>query len=56
MLPSTYLFDPDGKPAARKIGLITRAEIEAFIRRPLDDMNLAIPSEPWNKSSGGARH
>lgn len=31
MLPSTYLFDPDGKPAARKIGLITRAEIEAFI-------------------------
>lgn len=31
MLPSTYLFDPDGRPAARKIGLITRAEIEAFI-------------------------
>lgn len=31
MLPSTYLFDPSGKPAARKIGLITRAEIEAFI-------------------------
>lgn len=31
MLPSTYLFDPDGKPAARKIGLITRAEIEVFI-------------------------
>lgn len=31
MLPSTYLFDPNGKPAVRKIGLITRAEIEAFI-------------------------
>ncbi|MXS85366.1 TlpA family protein disulfide reductase [Nitrosomonas sp. HPC101] len=31
MLPSTYLFDPDGNPAARKIGLITRAEIETFI-------------------------
>lgn len=31
MLPSTYLFDPDGKPAARKTGLITRAEIEVFI-------------------------
>jgi len=31
MLPSTYLFDPDGQPAARKIGLITRSEIEAFI-------------------------
>lgn len=31
LLPSTYLFDPSGKPAARKIGLITRAEIETFI-------------------------
>ncbi len=31
LLPSTYLFDPEGKPAARKIGLITRAEIEAFV-------------------------
>lgn len=31
LLPSTYLFTPDGKPAARKIGLITRAEIETFI-------------------------
>ena len=31
LLPSTYLFDPKGKPVARKIGLITRAEIEAFI-------------------------
>ncbi|MDT8363857.1 MAG: TlpA disulfide reductase family protein [Nitrosomonas sp.] len=32
MLPSTYLYDPAGNPAARKIGLISRAEIEAFIR------------------------
>lgn len=31
LLPSTYLFDPEGRPAARKIGLITRAEIETFI-------------------------
>lgn len=31
MLPSTYLFDPTGNPAARKVGLISRAEIEAFI-------------------------
>lgn len=31
MLPSTYLYDPAGNPAARKVGLISRAEIEAFI-------------------------
>lgn len=31
MLPSTYFFDPEGKPAARQIGVMTRAEIEAFI-------------------------
>lgn len=33
MLPSTYLFDPKGKPAARKLGLLTREEIELFIQR-----------------------
>lgn len=33
MLPSTYLFDPGGKPAARKIGLLTREDIETFIQR-----------------------
>jgi thiol-disulfide isomerase/thioredoxin len=32
MLPSTYLFDPAGKPAARKIGLLNREEIEKFIQ------------------------
>ena len=31
MLPSTYFFDPEGRPAARQIGITTRAEIEAFI-------------------------
>ncbi len=31
MLPSTYFFDPDGNPAARKLGLVTRESIEAFI-------------------------
>jgi len=31
MLPSTYFFDPEGKPAARQIGIMTRMEIEAFI-------------------------
>ncbi|PTN12621.1 TlpA family protein disulfide reductase [Nitrosomonas aestuarii] len=31
MLPSTYFFDPDGKPAARKLGIVTRESIESFI-------------------------
>ncbi|MDR4518060.1 MAG: TlpA family protein disulfide reductase [Nitrosomonas sp.] len=31
MLPSTYFFDPEGKPAARKLGLVTRESIETFI-------------------------
>lgn len=32
LLPSTYLYDPAGNPAARKLGLITREEIEEFIQ------------------------
>ena len=32
MLPSTYLFDPTGKPAARKVGILTREDIEKFIQ------------------------
>ena len=31
MLPSTYFFDPNGQPAARKLGLVTRESIEMFI-------------------------
>jgi thiol-disulfide isomerase/thioredoxin len=31
MLPSTYFFDPEGNPAARQLGLVTREGIEAFI-------------------------
>lgn len=31
MLPSSYFFDPEGKPAARQIGIMTRTEIETFI-------------------------
>lgn len=31
MLPSTYFFDPDGNPAARKLGVLTREGIESFI-------------------------
>lgn len=33
MLPSTYLFDPQGRPAAKKVGLLTREDIEKFIQR-----------------------
>jgi thiol-disulfide isomerase/thioredoxin len=32
MLPTTYLFDPQGKPAAYKVGLVSRADLEEFMR------------------------
>lgn len=31
LLPSTYFFDPDGNPAARQQGIISREDIERFI-------------------------
>jgi len=31
LLPSTYFFDPDGNPAARQLGIISRDSIEKFI-------------------------
>lgn len=44
MLPSTYLFNPLGQPAARQIGLITREEIEAFMRhKPASVMKNSHP-------------
>lgn len=44
MLPSTYLFDPNGRPAARQIGLITREEIEKFIQyKPTVDQKSSHP-------------
>ena len=32
MLPTTYIFNPAGKPAVYKFGVISRADIEGFIR------------------------
>lgn len=32
MLPTTYLFDPAGQPAAYKVGLISRESLEEFMR------------------------
>jgi thiol-disulfide isomerase/thioredoxin len=31
LLPSTYFFDPEGNPAARQLGIISREDIEKFI-------------------------
>ncbi len=31
LLPSTYFFDPEGNPAARQLGIISRESIEKFI-------------------------
>lgn len=39
LLPSTYLYDPAGNPAARKLGLITRVEIEEFIKSKSKDVH-----------------
>ena len=32
MLPTTYVFDPAGRPAAYKVGLISRESLEEFMR------------------------
>lgn len=31
-LPTTYLYNPQGRLVARQVGAITRAEVENFIR------------------------
>ncbi len=31
LLPSTYFYDPEGNPAARQQGIISRESIESFI-------------------------
>lgn len=31
LLPSTYFYNPDGEPAARQLGIISRESIEQFI-------------------------
>lgn len=31
LLPSTFFYDPDGNPAARQLGIISRESIEKFI-------------------------
>lgn len=31
LLPSTYFYDPDGNPAARQQGIVSRESIEAFL-------------------------
>ena len=32
VLPTSYLFDPAGQPAARQEGIVTRASVEAYIK------------------------
>ena len=32
MLPTTYVFDPFGKPAVYKVGLVSRESLEEFMR------------------------
>jgi thiol-disulfide isomerase/thioredoxin len=46
MLPTTYLFNPAGQPAAYKIGLISRESLEEFMREN--------SSDPQSNHSDGA--
>lgn len=46
MLPTTYLFNPAGQPAAYKIGLISRESLEEFMRES--------SSNPQSNHSDGA--
>lgn len=46
MLPTTYLFNPAGQPAAYKVGLISRESLEEFMREN--------SSNPQSKYSGEA--
>src|SRR5687768_5838112 len=32
MLPTTYVFDPEGNPAVYKVGIVSREALEEFIR------------------------
>lgn len=45
LLPSTYFFDPDGNPAARQQGIISRESIERFIE-----------SKPANNNDVSRKH
>lgn len=45
MLPTTYLFNPAGQPAAYKVGLISREDLEEFMREN--------SSNPRSNHSGG---
>jgi thiol-disulfide isomerase/thioredoxin len=46
MLPTTYVFDPAGRPAAYKVGLISRESLEEFMREN--------SANPQDSRSGGA--
>lgn len=45
MLPTTYLFDPAGRPAAYKVGLISRESLEEFMREHSIDPQSSRPGE-----------
>lgn len=49
MLPTTYVFNPAGKPAVYKVGLISRADIEGFIRDYPGNMHKNLPAKHTGK-------
>lgn len=49
MLPTTYLFNPEGKPAAYKVGLISREDLEEFMREDSRDAKGARSDKALNQ-------
>jgi len=47
MLPTTYVFDPEGKPAVYKVGIVSREALEEFMR---ENSNNVSNSQPAGKA------
>ncbi|SEN03525.1 Thiol-disulfide isomerase or thioredoxin [Nitrosospira multiformis] len=52
MLPTTYVFDPEGKPAVYKIGIVSREALEEFMR---ENSNKIPNSQPAGKAQQKGR-
>ena len=46
MLPTTYLFNPAGRPAAYKVGIISRESLEDFMRENSANVQKNNPGGP----------
>jgi hypothetical protein len=52
MLPTTYVFDPEGNPAVYKVGLVSRESLEEFMReysKPVASSRTGETRQPKNR-------